>query len=168
MTGLLVAGPVMATQKPVYGLYEQAQLPQIDLQVAAKLDTGAQTSSLSARGITRFKRNGQSWVRFYLAIDSAHQHPVERPLARVSKIKRRASDANADDNKTSSSRPVITLQLCMGNALREVEFNLTDRGAFQYSLLIGTQALMAFNVVVDPALEYAAGKPACVTAGTAE
>jgi hypothetical protein len=54
-------------------------LGDIDLEVAAKLDTGAKTASLSARDIKRFKRNGESWVRFYLAIDAAHSHPIERP-----------------------------------------------------------------------------------------
>ena len=33
---------------------------------------------LSARDIKSFKRDGESWVRFYLAIDDAHSHPIER------------------------------------------------------------------------------------------
>ena len=75
-----------AAEKTVYGLNECAHLNDLDLEVAAKLDTGAKTASLSARDIKRFKRNGESWVRFYLAIDTAHSQPIERPLARVSKI----------------------------------------------------------------------------------
>lgn len=96
-----------AADKTVYGLNEYARLVDIDLEVAAKLDTGAKTASLSARDIKRFKRNGESWVRFYLAIDAAHSHPIERPLARVSKIKRRAGDYNPDEGKAYTSRPVI-------------------------------------------------------------
>ncbi|MEG1082011.1 MAG: RimK/LysX family protein, partial [Pseudomonas sp.] len=53
-----------AAEKTVYGLNEYARLADIDLEVAAKLDTGAKTASLSARDIKRFKRNGESWVRF--------------------------------------------------------------------------------------------------------
>lgn len=78
LPGLAVAG-----EKTVYGLNEYAALQGIDLEVAAKLDTGAKTASLSARDIKRFKRNGESWVRFYLAIDAAHSHPIERPLAQI-------------------------------------------------------------------------------------
>ncbi|MFQ6571837.1 ATP-dependent zinc protease family protein [Pseudomonas sp. UM16] len=150
-----------AAEKTVYGLNEYARLTDIDLEVAAKLDTGAKTASLSARDIKRFKRNGESWVRFYLAIDAAHAHPIERPLARVSKIKRRAGDYNPDEGKAYTARPVIELNICMGTARRVIEVNLTDRSAFQYPLLIGSEALKHFDALVDPSLKYAAGKPAC-------
>lgn len=158
-----------AADKTVYGLNEYAQLNDIDLQVAAKLDTGAKTASLSARDIKHFKRNGETWVRFYLAIDDAHAHPIERPLARVSKIKRRADDYDADDEKKYTARPVISLDVCMGASLRTIEVNLTDRSAFQYPLLIGSEALKRFDALVDPSLKYAAGKPGCaITAQTTE
>ncbi|MGH8379415.1 ATP-dependent zinc protease family protein [Pseudomonas sp.] len=158
-----------AAEKTVYGLNEYARLADIDLEVAAKLDTGAKTASLSARDIKRFKRNGESWVRFYLAIDAAHAHPIERPLARVSKIKRRAGDYNPDEGKAYTARPVIELNICMGTAQRVIEVNLTDRSAFQYPLLIGSEALKHFDALVDPSLKYAAGKPACAAdAHTAE
>ncbi|MCW2270672.1 ATP-dependent zinc protease [Pseudomonas sp. JQ170] len=158
-----------AAEKTVYGLNEYARLADIDLEVAAKLDTGAKTASLSARDIKRFKRNGESWVRFYLAIDAAHAHPIERPLARVSKIKRRAGDYNPDEGKAYTARPVIEMNICMGTAKRVIEVNLTDRSAFQYPLLIGSEALKHFDALVDPSLKYAAGKPACAPdAHTAE
>ena len=153
-----------AAEKGVYGLNEYAQLTDIDLQVAAKLDTGAKTASLSARDIKRCKRDGETWVRFYLAIDDAHAHPIERPLARISKIKRRAGDYDPDEEKTYTARPVIELQVCMGKALRTIEVNLTDRSAFQYPLLIGSEALKRFDALVDPSLKYAAGKPGCAVA----
>ncbi|WP_296254010.1 ATP-dependent zinc protease [Pseudomonas sp. UBA4194] len=166
---LFVPSLSLAADKTTYGLNEYAQLADIDLEVAAKLDTGAKTASLSARDIKRFNRNGESWVRFYLAIDAAHSHPIERPLARVSKIKRRAGDYDPDEGKHYTSRPVIELDVCMGQALRTVEVNLTDRSAFEYPLLIGSDALTRFDALVDPSIKYAAGKPACATvANTAE
>ncbi|MDE1165601.1 MAG: ATP-dependent zinc protease [Pseudomonas sp.] len=166
---LVMPGLSAAADKSVYGLNEYARLSDIDLEVAAKLDTGAKTASLSARDIKRFKRDGESWVRFYLAIDAAHEHPIERPLARVSKIKRRAGDYDPDEGKHYTARPVIALDICMGTALRSIEVNLTDRSAFQYPLLIGSEALKHFDALVDPSLKYAAGKPACATnAQTAE
>ncbi|MFC3939360.1 ATP-dependent zinc protease [Pseudomonas gingeri NCPPB 3146 = LMG 5327] len=159
----------LATEKTVYGLNEYANLVGIDLEVAAKLDTGAKTASLSARDIKRFKRDGESWVRFYLAIDAAHSHPIELPLTRVSKIKRRSGDYDPDEDKAYTARPVIALNVCMGTALRSIEVNLTDRSAFQYPLLIGSEALKRFDALVDPSLKYAAGKPACTAdAQTAE
>ncbi|MGH8433346.1 MAG: ATP-dependent zinc protease family protein [Pseudomonas sp.] len=160
---ILLPGMSLAADKTIYGLNEYAQLSDIDLQVAAKLDTGAKTASLSARDIKRFKRDGETWVRFYLAVDDAHAHPIERPLARISKIKRRAGDFDPDEEKTYTARPVIELDICMGKALRSIEVNLTDRSAFQYPLLIGSEALKRFDALVDPSLKYAAGKPGCAT-----
>ncbi len=157
----LLPGLSVAAEKTVYGLNEYVSLNDLDLEVAAKLDTGAKTASLSARDIKRFKRDGETWVRFYLAIDEAHEHAIERPLARISKIKRRAGDFDPEEGKTYTARPVIELELCMGKALRTIEVNLTDRSAFQYPLLIGSEALKRLDAVVDPSLKYAAGKPGC-------
>ena len=158
----LLPSLVAAADKTIYGLNEYVSL-DLDVTVAAKLDTGAQTASLSARDIERFKRDGESWVRFYLAIDDAHAHPIERPLARISKIKRRSGDFDPDEEKTYTARPVVELDVCMGGTKKQIEVNLTDRSAFQYPLLIGSDALKRFDALVDPSLKYAAGKPDCAS-----
>jgi hypothetical protein len=158
----------LAGNKTIYGLTENVGLPDFGLEVEAKLDTGAQTASLSARDITRFKRKGESWVRFYLAVDSAHAHPIERPLARISRIKRRAGDYDPEEEKTYTARPVIELDLCMGKAKRTIEVNLTDRTAFQYPLLIGSDALTRFGALVDPSRTFIAGKPGCLNESDAD
>lgn len=151
-------------EKTIYGLNEYVWMSDFPAQVAAKLDTGAKTASLSARDIQRFKRNGETWVRFRLAIEDGNGELFERPLARISKIKRRAGDYDPEeDEKTYTARPVIELELCMGKARRNVEVNLTDRSAFQYPLLIGSDALERFDALVDPSLTYSAGKPGCTT-----
>lgn len=153
----------LATTKTIYGLNEHARLADIDLQVPAKLDTGAKTASLSARDIEHFKRDDEAWVRFYLAIDDAHAYPIELPLTRISKIKRRAGDFDPAEDKNYTSRPVIELAVCMGQVRRHIEVNLTDRSDFQYPLLIGSDALKHFDALVDPSLKYAAGNPGCAT-----
>ena len=152
---------LQASEKSVYGLNEYVLVMDISIEVAAKLDTGAKTASLSARDIERFKRDGEPWVRFYLAIDDSHKHPIEKPLSRISKIKRRSGDVDPDESKSYTARPVIELDLCMGKTLQSVEVNLTDRSAFQYPLLIGSEALKSFSALVDPSLKFAAGKPDC-------
>ncbi|WAJ40048.1 ATP-dependent zinc protease [Pseudomonas sp. GOM7] len=158
--------PSMAVGKSIYGLNEYVHIEELDLLVAAKLDTGAKTASLSARDIKRFKRDGETWVSFILAIDDTHERTFERPLARISKIKRRAGDYDPDEDKTYTARPVIDLELCLGQTLRTIEVNLTDRSAFQYPLLIGSEALKRFGAMVDPSLKYAAGKPGCINDAT--
>lgn len=157
---LMPCGLSLAAEKNVYGLNEYVGLQELDSVLAAKLDTGAKTASLGARNIKRFKRNGEAWVRFDIGSDNGAA-PIEKPLARISKIKRRAGDFDPDEGKTYTARPVIELDVCMGGTLRTIEVNLTDRSAFQYPLLIGSEALKRFGALVDPSLKYAAGKPGC-------
>ena len=148
--------------KNIYGLHEKAFISTLDLKLDAKLDTGAQTASLSARDIRRFKRDGESWVEFYLAIDEAHDNKIELPVVRVSKIKRRASDYDEEtDEKTYTSRPVVELEVCLGNNLQKIEVNLTDRSSFEYPLLIGSTALTQFSALVDASSSNIAGEPKC-------
>lgn len=155
---IAVPGLSVAAEKTVYGLNEYARINDPDIQLAAKLDTGAKTASLSARDIKRFKRDGETWVRFWPP--TTPTTPRSKPLARISKIKRRHGDFNPDEGKAYTARPVIELQVCMGKAIRTIEVNLTDRSAFQYPLLIGSEALKKFDALVDRA-KYSAGKPGC-------
>jgi hypothetical protein len=161
----LLPSVAAATDKSILGLNEYVRL-DLDVIVEAKLDTGAQTASLSARDIERFRRNGERWVRFYPALDEVHAHPIERPLARVSKIKRRSGDFDPQEDKTYTARPVIELEMCIGHTKKLIEVNLTDRSAFQFPLLIGSDALKEFDVLIDPSLRYAAGQPDCTTVAT--
>ena len=158
----LLSLPVLAAEPTLYGRYEYLQLPELGQTLKAKMDTGAYTASLSARDIQSFKRDGEDWVRFRLAATGADDSVYEHRVARISKIKNRADEGDEDPAAADvSKRPVIDLQLCLGNQLRTVEVNLTDRSSFNYPLLIGAKALREFNAAVNPAKRFTAGKPAC-------
>ncbi|KAF1028508.1 MAG: hypothetical protein GAK37_02207 [Pseudomonas sp.] len=156
----LVALPVMAAEPTLYGRYEYIQLPEIGETFKAKMDTGALTASLSARDIETFTRDGDEWVRFRLGGKDAGNKVYEHKVSRISKIKGRADED--DDNEPSvATRPVIDLEMCLGNIKRTVEVNLTDRSSFNYPLLIGAKALREFGAAVNPARRYTADKPGC-------
>ena len=158
----LLSLPALAAEPTLYGRYEYLQLPELGQTLKAKMDTGAYTASLSARDIQSFKRDGEDWVRFRLAATGADDSVYEHRVARISKIKNRADEGDEDPAAADvSKRPVIDLQLCLGNQLRTVEVNLTDRSSFNYPLLIGAKALREFNAAVNPAKRFTAGKPAC-------
>ena len=91
------------------------------------------TASLSARDIKRFKRDGETWVRFYLATDNADDTPIGSPGAGSARSSATAT-STPTRAKAYTARPVIELQVCMGKAIRTIEVNLTDRSAFQYPL----------------------------------
>ncbi|MOA17556.1 hypothetical protein D3C78_1378200 [compost metagenome] len=79
----------------------------------------------------------------------------------MSKIKNRADEDEDGEGADISKRPVVDLELCLGDVKRTVEVNLTDRSSFNYPLLIGAKALREFKAAVNPARRFTAGKPDC-------
>jgi len=157
----LLALPVMAAEPTLYGRYENIALPEIGETLKAKMDTGAYTASLSAKDIELFTRDGEDWVRFRLATKNANGKVYEHKLARISKIKNRADEEEEGDAPELSRRPVVDLELCLGDVKRTVEVNLVDRSSFNYPLLVGAKALREFKAAVNPAKKFTAGKPDC-------
>ena len=157
----LLALPVMAAEPTLYGRYEYIKLPEIGETLKAKMDTGALTASLSAKNIKTFTRDGDEWVSFQLATEGASSKVYEHKVSRISKIKSRADEYEDKDEAVSAKRPVVDLEMCLGNVKRTVEVNLTDRSSFNYPLLIGAKALREFGAAVNPARRYTADKPQC-------
>ena len=156
----VLALPVMAAEPTLYGRYEYIGIPEIGEVLKAKMDTGALTASLSAKDIELFKRDGEDWVRFRLATKDASDKVYEHKVARISRIKGRL-DGDDEEAADPAKRPVVALELCLGNAKRTVEVNLVDRSHFNYPLLIGAKALREFGAAVNPARRYTADKPDC-------
>nr|WP_249684500.1 MULTISPECIES: ATP-dependent zinc protease [Pseudomonas] len=152
----------MAAEPTLYGRYEYIKLPEVGGQTfKAKMDTGALTASLSAKDIETFTRDGEDWVRFRVATKDADGKVYEHKLARISKIKNRADEEEDGEGAEISKRPVVDLELCLGDVKRTVEVNLTDRSSFNYPLLIGAKALREFKAAVNPARRFTADKPDC-------
>ena len=129
--------------EPVY----LSELPQH--RIKAKLDTGAKTSSINARDIESFTRNGKPWVRFELALKGAQSKTqaitLERPLLRTVLVKEHSGEPG--------KRPVVTLELCFNGAEHQIEFTLVDRSGFNYPVLLGRRFL-AGVAVIDPQSTY--------------
>ena len=139
---LALAGSAVAAEPDIFGWAEPVVLVETGFELEAKLDTGAETSSLDAIDIRRFRRKGESWVRFTVE-DQGEDEEVrlERPLLRRVLIKRHDGD--------SQRRSVVSLTVCLGDHRREVEFSLIDRSEFTYPVLLGRSALAGI-AVVDP------------------
>lgn len=136
---------VAAGERTVFGRIEHVHVARA-FTLSAKLDTGADTSSLDARDIKRFRRRGRSMVRFTVIDQETDSSlTLERPLVRIAKIKRHGG--------AYQRRPVVQVTICLGSVHEQIEINLIDRANFEYPLLLGTSALVG-NAVVDPALEF--------------
>ena len=136
-----------SNEKPVIGWVEKVQLLPGAITVHAKIDTGADHSSLNVDEITEFIRQGESWVRFLFAPKFGEVIRMEKKVFRYARVKQKAAE--------SQERPVILLGLCLGGLyLPDIEVNLTDRKNFKYNMLIGRSGL-AGRFIIDPSVTYA-------------
>ncbi|MDJ0669213.1 MAG: RimK/LysX family protein [Desulfobacterales bacterium] len=124
----------------IIGEVEPVTIVKAGLTLPARIDTGATTSSLDARDIERFERDGKKWVRFIL-LDrrSGKKVKVEGRLTRTVEITRHGTDPQY--------RPVVKLKAILGQAELYREFSLTDRSAFTYPVLIGRNFLQGEFIV---------------------
>lgn len=142
--------------KEVLGRSEWIGLPTVGTSLKARIDTGANTGSLSAREITEFERDGEDWVRFKLALDDeAVVADAARDTWIESRITRRVRIIQAAGEE---SRPVISLPLALGPIEQNVDFTLNDRSHLTYPVLLGRRFLMDI-AVVDVAREYLHERP---------
>lgn len=161
---LLLSGEaVMAKEfnhKVIFGLHEKVSVPELGLQLEAKLDTGAVSASLSAYDIELFEKDDEEWVRFRLGAESHQGQKVELPVDKTVRIRRRKEDV-ADNEKTYSERIVVRLKVCIGGREVPMRVNLADRRNFNFPLLVGSEGLREIGALVDSSLEFAAGNPHC-------
>jgi hypothetical protein len=109
--------------------------------IRARVDSGAETSSLSASEVIEFERDGDDWVRFTFQHDSADESvDFELPIKRTVLI-RQASSESLD------RRVVVELDIRLGDELQTTEFTLTDRSRMTYPVLLGRAFLMDLYVV---------------------
>ncbi len=147
---LLVATSSASEKQPV-GWIEHALIFPGGFALSAKMDTGADNSSLSVRDFTINDRDGQEWVKFTVIGNDGKAHEFERKLVRLARIKR--NDASAQE------RPVVMLGICVGKHIKEVEVNLVDRRKYKYPLLVGRNYISG-AMVVDPSKKYTV-EPEC-------
>ena len=161
LLALLASPGLQATGMPVeakniLGWIEQVRVSAAGLTLEAKLDTGADTSSLHARNIRGFKRKGVRMVRFEIENpDTGELVELERRRVRTVRIR--------EHDGSYQRRPVVEMWVCLGPVKKRVEVNLVDRSQFNYPFLIGRSAMHG-DILVDPDLSFTV-KPECDLAG---
>ncbi|PWV80567.1 ATP-dependent zinc protease [Halomonas sp. A11-A] len=142
--------------KTVVGRSEWIGLPDVGTYLKARVDSGANTSSLSASEITRFERDGASWVRFKLGltdddvvVDGVRDEWIEAPVERRVRIVQAFGEG---------TRPVVSLMMTLGPIRESVEFTLNDRTHLNYPVLLGRRFLMDI-AMIDVAETYLHERP---------
>lgn len=141
--------------KVIAGWVEKISFLDSELIVKVKLDTGAKTSSIFAKEIKKYKRDGKNWVDFTLVLqdkdENIHEVPMSTPRARRVRIKNHDGDHDR--------RVVVNLPFCFDGRRREAEFTLADRSEYIYPVLLG-RAFLTGVAIVDPDATFLT-KPTC-------
>lgn len=131
------------THAPIIGGVERVYIEDMKTAFHARIDTGAETSSIDVQNITPFERDGEKWVAFELVNRSSGEKvKVEKPVKRKTTIKR-------TDNR--EKRYVVRLKVRMGKNNITAEFSLNDRSKFDYQALIGRNIITG-RYLVDTSL----------------
>ncbi len=115
-------------EQDVLGHVEAVRLMPDEIPAKARLDTGASRSSLHAREIEAFDKDGEEWVRFVFDDHDGGKHDFELPIEDEITV----TQASGQEN-----RYVVKVGLCVGAHYSETDFTLTDRSALTYPILVG-------------------------------
>jgi len=138
--------PSLAAEKTIIGWIEPVRILDngSELHFAAKIDTGADYSSIDIESLEVLTRENDTWIRFQLEDDNGKSAVLQRPLHKVTRVKRKGLE--------SQPRFVVMLDMCLGTIRHTTRFSLVDRHNYKYRLLIGRNFLRD-RFVIDPALK---------------
>lgn len=147
LAGLWIAGAPLQAAEPqdhamrtIAGWIETATFPDYGVAMDAKLDTGADSSSLGVSGLDRFKRKGKIWYRFTITGKDGKTVTLEQQTNRTARVMR----AEVEDTR----RPIVRLKICLAGHEAVTDFTLTDRSERRTPLLVGRRFL-ASRILVD-------------------
>jgi hypothetical protein len=131
---LLVAELANAGEKITIGEVEDVILMPWGVRLPARIDTGATTSSLDARGLK--VKNNVAEFKLPKRYGGLQLHLPVREWQNI-----RSADFK-------EKRPVVEITFCMGPKILCVEVNLNDRSTVKYPIILGHNTLKE-NFVVD-------------------
>lgn len=123
----------------IIGEVETVQVEPSKLRYAARIDTGAESSSIHSENIQLVERDGKRYVVFSL------RDPATGALVSLERKFRRRVIIKQKVGKPER-RYVVKLWLTLGKVKELVEVTLTNRSDFKYKLLIGR------NLLIDTAI----------------
>jgi len=151
---LLVGCAMADNEKKIYGYIEKVTLSDHDLTLSAKLDTGAKSASLNATKINEIEMHGKPYLNF---IVPSKEGDIQFNCEYIGKVNIKVRAGEAATNlvvRKSIRRPVVLMRIKIADKERMIRVNLTNRKRFIYPLLLGREAIIAFNGIIDPGLKY--------------
>ncbi|MCH7582862.1 MAG: ATP-dependent zinc protease [Acidobacteria bacterium] len=146
----------MAKQvRATIGWREWVQMPEFGVtEIKAKVDTGADNSSLHAFNIKRFERDGVRYVSFEIHPRQRKHQPsivCEAEVVKERKVR--------NPGGRTQLRPVIRTRLRVAGREFEALINLTTRDEMTFRMLLGRRSIRN-EFLVDSGRSYLGGRPA--------
>lgn len=143
--------------KMVIGEVESVYLFGPGFVFDARIDSGAETSSLDARNVTPFERDGITWVRFDVPVpgEVGVFKTLERKLVRRVRVRQSAADE-------TERRSIVELEFAIGDHKQKAEFNLSDRDQLDYPILVGRNILRDV-MIVDVGRDHVTNLPKSIS-----
>lgn len=127
----------------IIGEVEPVYFSPLKKPILARIDTGAENSSIDAQNIELFEREGVKWVSFdFHNKRTGEKHRFEKRVYKQVKIKRQ---------EFSEERIVVLMTVKIGSERISAQFSLANREKFEYQALIGRNILKG-RALVDTAL----------------
>lgn len=141
-------------KRKTIGWREWVSLPELGVvEIKAKVDTGADSSSLHAFNLERFDDNGTPMVRFEIHPRQRKRKPSIDCVAEVV-----GERMVKNPGGRSELRPVIRTTLIVAGEEFEALVNLTTRDEMTFRMLLGRRAIRK-NFVIDPGRSYLGERP---------
>ena len=134
----------LAQAQTISGYIEPIKILPLNLVLLSKLDSGADSSSLNAKNI-HFIQKEQLWVSFDIYDHNLQLKKALYPLYTMTTIKNRETE-----NAPATKRPVILMKVQLGKKVALIKVNLINRAHFNYSFLLGREALVQFDTLINP------------------
>lgn len=126
---------------PIIGEIENVFVDPPGIKMEARVDSGAETSSIHAENIQMIERDGIRFVRFVIPDPKTGKAiSLEQKLARTVLIKRKVGEPER--------RYVVKLWITMGEIKENIEVTLSDREDFEFSFLVGRN-LLTDTAIID-------------------
>lgn len=134
--------------KLLVGAVEYVKLSPPGISFQARIDSGAELTTLRAANIVRFERDGEKWVKFELTSTDGKAVAVERQaLRRV-----RASQIDQDG---TARHTVVMMSMTIGAVTEQVEMALDSNADADQPVSIGRNFLHN-NAIVDVSQKFIA------------
>lgn len=129
-------------------------LPDLGVrEIKAKVDTGADNSSLHAFNIERYQEGDREMVRFEI---HPHQRKKKPSIPCVAEIVGERKVKNSGGR--AEKRPVIRTTLIVAGEEIEALLNLTTRDEMTFRMLLGRRTVRK-HFIIDPGRSYLGVRP---------